>query len=82
MGLGKSIEKLDAYYVRLNEGKAKKIKPSHVEKVAKKLQAKEVALLAELEDAETDEKRERLARKLDLVREQQSRAKWLAEQLE
>lgn len=82
MGLGKSIEKLDAYYVRLREGKAKKIKPSHVAKVAKKLQAKEASLLVELEDAKTDEKRERLARKLDLVREQQARANWLAQQLE
>lgn len=82
MGLGKSTEKLDEYYVRLNAGKAKKIKPSHVDKVAKKLQAKETALLAELEAAETDEKRERLERKLDLVHEQKTRAKWLAKQLE
>lgn len=82
MGLTKSIEKLDKYQDRLKQGKAAKIKPSHLKKVTKKLEAKEISLRAELEEATKADKRERLERKLALVHEQQARAKWLAEQLE
>lgn len=81
MGLEKSIEKLDKYQRRLTEGRAAKIKPSHLAKVTDKLKAKELSLRAELEEATKDDKKERIERKLALVREQQARAKWLAEQL-
>lgn len=81
MGLEKAIEKLDKYQRRLTEGRAAKIKPSHLKQVAEKLLAKEQALRAELDEATKDDKRERIERKLALVREQQTRAKWLAEQL-
>lgn len=77
MGLERATEKLDKYFKRLQTGKAQKIKPSHVEKIVGKLQAKADALQADLEECEKPEKRQRLMRKLELVREQQDRAKWL-----
>ena len=82
MGLEKTIEKLDKYHDRLNKGKAAKIKPSHLQKVADKLTAKEKDLRVELEEATKVDKKERIERKIALVRKQQDRAKWLAEQLE
>lgn len=81
MGLESSVEKLDKYFDRLKKGKAKKIKPSHLEKVARKLKAKEDSLLAELAEATKESKQDRLQFKLSLIREQQERAKWLEEQL-
>ena len=81
MGLGKSVEKLDKYYERLDKGKAYKIKPSHVEKVLRKLQAKELMLLEEIDETSKDAKKKRLGRKLDVVREQQERARWLQEKI-
>jgi len=81
VGLEKTIEKLDKYFKRLEQGKAAKIKTSHLRKVAEKLKAKERSLDAELEEAATAEKRQRLQRKLALVREQQNRVRWLETQL-
>ena len=81
MGLGSTVEKLDKYFKRLEEGKAQKIKPSHVEKAIKKLKSKEELLIAEIAETEKASKRERLKRKLDLVREQQERALWLKEKI-
>lgn len=81
MGLSKAVEKLDKYHDRLKQGKAAKIKPSHLAKVVGKLEAKEASLRAELAEATKPDKKERLERKLALVREQQARAAWLAEQL-
>ena len=81
MGLESSIEKLDKYFDRLRQGKAKKIKPSHLEKIAQKLKTKEKSLLDELAETEKESKQERLKVKLSLIREQQDRAKWLEEQL-
>lgn len=81
MGIESSIEKLDKYYKRLGKGKAEKIKPSHVEKVIQKLQAKEKLLLEEIEEASKDSKKARLNRKLALVREQQGRARWLLDKI-
>ena len=81
MGLGKSVEKLDKYYERLHKGKAYKIKPSHVEEILRKLQARERMLLEEISDATKDSKKERLQRKLGGVREQQERARWLQDKI-
>ncbi len=77
MDFKSSIEKLDKYYGRLKKGKAQKIKPSHVEKVIHKLEAKEKSLLAEIADTQKDSKIKRLKRKLKLLHEQQDRARWL-----
>ena len=77
MDFKSSIETLDKYYGRLEKGKAKKIKPSHVEKVISKLQSKGKSLLAEIADTQKDSKIKRLKRKLELLREQQERARWL-----
>ena len=76
-----SIEKLDKYYGRLEKGKAQKIKPSHVEKVIRKLEGKEKSLLAEIADTQKDSKIKRLERKLELLRAQQDRARWLQEKI-
>lgn len=81
MGLSKAVEKLDKYHDRLKHGKAAKIKPSHLAKVVRKLETKEAALRAELAEATKPDKKERLERKLALVRKQQARAAWLADQL-
>ncbi|MCB1348039.1 MAG: hypothetical protein R3D80_13345 [Paracoccaceae bacterium] len=81
MGLEKSTEKLDKYYKRLKKGDAQKIKPEHVEKVIGKLQAKEKSLLADIEETSKETKKTRLQRKLDMIREQQDRAKWLHDKI-
>ncbi|TRD22994.1 hypothetical protein [Palleronia caenipelagi] len=81
MGIESTIEKLDKYSERLKKGKVSKIKPSHVDKMIRKLEAKEQLLLEELAEAGKDTKRERLERKLALVREQLDRAKWLKEKI-
>ena len=62
MGLESVIEKLDKYYGRLEKGKAQKIKPAHVEKVLRKLEAKAQLLETELEETTKETKRERLER--------------------
>lgn len=81
MGLGKSVEKLDKYQKRLNSGKARKIKPEHVEKIIRKLEAKEKLLLADIEATDKESKKERLRKKLELLREQKSRAHWLHDEI-
>jgi len=81
MDLESSVEKLDKYYKRLNKGKAEKIKPDHVEKVIRKLKAKEELLQVEITETKKDSKIERLKRKLDLLREQQDRARWLLNEI-
>jgi hypothetical protein len=77
MKLGKITEKLDDYFSRLEGGKAKKIKPSHVEKVIAKLHTKQRLLNEELLDAENPSKRDRLESKLTTARKQIERAEWL-----
>lgn len=77
MGLESATEKLDKYLKRLEKGKAQKIKPDHVEKVARKLKAKADALQAEIADTDNPDKLHRLQRKLKLVQEQLDRASWL-----
>ncbi|SHJ71053.1 hypothetical protein SAMN05444000_11211 [Shimia gijangensis] len=81
MGLEKSIQKLDKYLERLSQGKAKKIKPSDLAKVERKLQAKKELLTAELEEAQKTSKKERLAGKLSVVNKQLERANWLRQKL-
>ncbi len=77
MALSKSIEKLKKYYARLEAGKAKKIKPSHVEKVMRKLEANEQKLLEEISNTTKTSKKKRLKQKLETTRNQLDRAKWL-----
>lgn len=77
MPLTKAIEKLKKYYSRLEAGNAKKIKPSHVEKVIRKLLAKETSLLEEIATTKKATKKERLEQKLVTTRNQLDRAKWL-----
>ncbi len=81
MALHKAIEKLKKYYNRLEDGDAKKIKPSHVEKVMKKLSKKEEILLKELSEATKASKKKRIQQKLDATREQIDRSQWLLEKI-
>jgi len=82
MPLTKAIEKLKKYYKRLEAGRTKKIKPSHVEKVIKKLVAKEASLLDEIEQAKKATKKDRLKQKLEATRKQIKRAQWLLEHVQ
>lgn len=77
MAPSKPIEKLKKYYARLEAGKTKKIKPSDVEKVMRKLEANEQKLLEEIAAATKASKKTRLAQKLETTRNQLDRAKWL-----
>lgn len=81
MGLGSSVEKLDAYYHRLAQNKAGKIKPDHVEKVLKKLHDKQDALKADIAATEKTSKKERLEAKLAVVQEQIKRGEWLRDKI-
>lgn len=81
MALTRSMEKLKKYYARLEAGKAKKIKPGHVEQVIRKLMAKESSLLQEIEAAKKPSKKERLRKKLETTREQIDRARWLMDEI-
>lgn len=82
MGLEKTIGKLDKYFRRLEDGKAKKIKVSHVEKAIQKLKAKEKLLHEELAEATKGEKKDRIEKKLSTVNEQIGRAEWLLDNIE
>jgi hypothetical protein len=81
MALNKTIEKLNKYLGRLEAGKAKKIKPAHVDKVIKKLTRREQDLLEELEGTSKDSKKARLEARLKTTREQIERATWLRDQI-
>lgn len=81
MGLENAIEKLDKYFKRLEGGKAKKIKPRHVEKMLRKLEVKAADLKVERDEASKESKQISLQRKLDLTLEQHERARWLLEQI-
>ncbi len=82
MGLEKIAEKLDTYYRRLEDGKAAKIKPSHVDKAIAKLEAKQNDLLRDLHDTEKASKKSRIESKLTTVHDQIARAEWLLTQIE
>lgn len=77
MGLKKLAAKMAEYNDRLNDGKAKAIKPNHVEKILGKLRDKETELTARIAETDNQEKRQRLSRKLTVAREQISRGEWL-----
>lgn len=81
MGLTKINEKLESYFSRLEDGKATKIKPSHVQKVIAKLQAKQMLLKEEIHDTEKASKKERLESKLSTVCAQIERAEWLLKKI-
>ncbi len=81
MGLESATEKLDKYFKRLDKGKAQKIKPDHVEKVVRKLEAKAQLLEAEIAETKKETKKHRLERKLKLVQEQLRRASWLQDKI-
>lgn len=81
MGLTKINEKLDSYFSRLEDGTAAKIKPSHVQKVIAKLQAKQTSLKKEIDETENPAKKERLEGKLSTAGAQIERAEWLLEKI-
>jgi Zn-dependent oligopeptidase len=82
MAMTKVIEKLKKYYSRLEAGNAKKIKPSHVEKVIDKLLANERILLEEIATTKKKSKKERLKQKLEATRKQIDRGKWLLKKID
>jgi hypothetical protein len=81
MSLSKNLEKLAKYYERLEAGKVKKIKPSHVQKVIDKLEARERDLQEELEATRKPSKKDRLDRKRKTTLEHLDRAKWLLKEI-
>lgn len=81
MGLQSVVEKLDRYFKRLDRGEAKKIKPSHVARVIRKLERKKAELLEKLAVAGTPDKQQRLHGKIDTVDAQLERAYWLQERI-
>jgi hypothetical protein len=82
MGLKKLAEKLANYNARLERGMTKEIKPDHVHTVLKKLRKQYAELETEWSSETKAEKKERLARKLGVAREQVTRAEWLLQQIE
>ena len=82
MGLKKYADKLDDYFERLTQGKVEKIKPSHVEKVISKLQAKKQQLQQEIEKTVKDSKKARLERKVLIANEHIKRAEMLFKEID
>ena len=82
MKLSHSIEKLKDYYERFRKGKVGKIKLKHVDRVLAKLRSKRASLKIELKDAKKQEKRQRLTRKLSVLKFQIDRGEWLRSQIE
>lgn len=81
MGLKKLAAKVAEYQDRLENGKASRIKPGHVEKVLGKLRKKSAEIEAEIGTAHTPDQRARLERKLEVARAQEARAEWLLKEL-
>ena len=81
MGLDKLAAKVDEYNDRLDSGKASKIKPSHVEKVLAKLAKKTAELEHEVAHTRSEDKKERLKRKLGIARTHKERAEWLLKEI-
>jgi len=79
MAYEKLAERLGAYFARLGEGRAHKIKPADVEKVIEKLLKRRDALR---EDASANpEDAERLAAKISTAEDLLNRAEWLLAQI-
>ena len=81
MGMKKLAAKVAEYNERLENGKASKIKPSHVAKVLEKLRHKSDELGKEIAAATSSQKRARLERKLEVAMAQQERAEWLLREI-
>jgi predicted nucleic acid-binding Zn-ribbon protein len=81
MGLKKLAAKVVDYNERLENGKASKIKPRHVEKVLQKLRAKSAELEEKIALATSADKKARLEGKLGIVRTHIERAEWLLKEL-
>lgn len=81
MGLKKLAKKVEEYNERLENGKALKIKPHHVEEVLQKLRSKSTELEAEISSAKSVEKKARLDSKLQIARTHIERAEWLLKEL-
>ena len=81
MGLKKLAAKVADYNDRLESGKASKIKPDDVNKVLKKLRAKEASLDAKISEARDPDEKARLQQKLAIAREHVSRAEWLLSEI-
>ncbi|MDW4551717.1 hypothetical protein R5H32_20540 [Defluviimonas sp. D31] len=77
MGLKRLSKKISCYKERFEQGRADEIKPDHVIKVLSKLKAKKAALAEEIAAARTDDKLQRLERKLKIANEHITRAEWL-----
>lgn len=75
----KLAEKLGAYFARLGEGRAHKIKPSDVEKVIEKLRKRRDELRSQAEAS--PDKAERMAQKITVAEDLLARAEWLLEQI-
>ena len=81
MGLKKLASKVEEYNARLESGKARKIKPDHVEAVLRKLRSKSTELEAEIAEANSTDKKDRLEGKLGIARAHIVRAEWLLREL-
>lgn len=81
MGLSKSIEKLGTYFERLEAGKTRKIKPSHVQKVIDTLEQREKSLKDDIQAATKKSKQDRLRGKRKTVLEQLAKARWLLKEI-
>ena len=81
MGLKKLAAKVEEYNLRLDGGKASRIKPSHVEAVLQKLRSKSTELEAEIATATSADKKARLEGKLGIARTHIERAEWLLKEL-
>ena len=81
MGITKLAAKMVDYNERLVSGNASKIKPSHVEKVLKKLRGKSPELEEEIAAAKSTDKIARLEQKLGIARAQSERGEWLLDEI-
>ena len=81
MGLKKLAEKVEDYHARLENGKASKIKPRHVEKILQKLRDKATELETDISAASSADKKARLEGKLAIARTHIARAEWLLKEL-
>lgn len=81
MGVKKLAAKVADYKQRLEDGKASKIEPDHVEKVLAKLRRKQADLDQRLAETTGTDERERLERKLAVAKEHIARAEWLLAEL-
>lgn len=81
MGLKRLAAKVSDYNERLEQGKASKIEPAHVQEVLEKLRRKAEELDADIADAPDPEKKARLSRKRDIARQHIARAEWLLTQI-